>query len=81
MVRFKERKGQKESSDKMKLSNRILVLFCCCVCFICVGSMVAEKATVNAVIVNGIGYGTAVFKGIGTWRVRFSSSCGGDDGC
>ena len=45
----KERKGQKESSDKMKLSNRILVLFCCCVCFICVGSMVAEKATVNAV--------------------------------
>jgi len=49
MVRFKERKGQKESSDKMKLSNRILVLFCCCVCFICVGSMVAEMATVNAV--------------------------------
>ena len=49
MVRFKERKGRKESSDKMKLSNRILVLFCCCVCFICVGSMVAEKATVNAV--------------------------------
>lgn len=49
MVRFKERKGQKESSDKMKLSNRILVLFCCCVCFICVGSMVAEKATVNAI--------------------------------
>lgn len=49
MVRFKERKGQKESSDKMKLSNRILVLFCCCVCFICVGSIVAEKATVNAV--------------------------------
>ena len=45
----KERKGQKESSDKMKLINRILVLFCCCVCFICVGSMVAEKATVNAV--------------------------------
>ena len=39
------------------------------------------KATVNAVIVNGVGYGTAVFKGIGTWRVRFSSSCGGDDGC
>ena len=33
----------------MKLSNRILVLFCCCVCFICVGSIVAEKATVNAV--------------------------------
>ena len=49
MVRFKERKGQKESSDKMKLINRILVLFCCCVCFICVGSMVAEKAIVNAV--------------------------------
>ena len=44
-----ERKGHKECSDKMKLSNRILVLFCCCVCFICVGSMVAEKATVNAV--------------------------------
>ena len=49
MVRLKEHKRQKESSDKMKLSNRILVLFCCCVCFICVGSMVAEKATVNAV--------------------------------
>ena len=49
MVRFKERKGQKESSDKMKLINRILVLFCCCGCFICVGSIVAEKATVNAV--------------------------------
>lgn len=47
MVRFKERKGQKESSDKMKLINRILVLFCCCVCFICVGSIVAEKATVK----------------------------------
>jgi amino acid permease len=50
MVRFKERKGQKESSDKMKLINRILVLFCCCVCFICVGSIVAEKAIVNAVV-------------------------------
>ena len=49
MVRFKERKGQKESSDKMKLINRIFVLFCFCVCFICVGSMVAEKAIVNAV--------------------------------
>ena len=49
MGRLKEHKRQKESSDKMKLSNRILVLFCCCVCFICVGSMVAEKATVNAV--------------------------------
>ena len=49
MVRLKEHKRQKESSDKMKLINRILVLFCCCVCFICVGSMVAEKATVNAV--------------------------------
>ena len=46
----KERKGQKESSDKMKLINRILVLFCCCVCFICVGSMVAEKAIINAVV-------------------------------
>ena len=49
MVRLEEHKRQKESSDKMKLINRILVLFCCCVCFICVGSMVAEKATVNAV--------------------------------
>ena len=49
MVRFKERKGQKESSDKMKLINRIIVLFCCCVLLVCVGSMVAEKATVNAV--------------------------------
>ncbi len=33
----------------MKLIKSILALFCCCVCFICVGSMVAEKATVNAV--------------------------------
>ena len=47
MVRLKEHKRQKESSDKMKLINRILVLFCCCVCFICVGSIVAEKATVK----------------------------------
>ena len=39
------------------------------------------KATVNAVIVNGYGYGTAVFKGIGSWRIRFASTCGGDDGC
>lgn len=39
------------------------------------------KATVNAVIVNGYGYGTAVFKGIGTWRIRFASTCGGDEGC
>jgi len=45
----KERKGQKESSDKMKLINRILVLFCCCVCLVCVSSMVAEKAPINAV--------------------------------
>ncbi len=47
MVRFKERKGQKERNDKMKLIKSILVLFCCCVCFVCVGSMVAEKATVK----------------------------------
>ena len=33
----------------MKLINRIIVLFCCCVLLVCVGSMVAEKATVNAV--------------------------------
>ena len=32
----------------MKLINRIIVLFCCCVLLVCVGSMVAEKATVNA---------------------------------
>lgn len=31
----------------MKLINRIIVLFCCCVLLVCVGSMVAEKATVN----------------------------------
>lgn len=48
MVRLKEHKRQKESSDKMKLINRIIVLFCCCVLLVCVGSMVAEKATVNA---------------------------------
>ena len=39
------------------------------------------KATVNAVIVNGYGYGTAVIKGVGTWRIRFASVCGGDEGC
>ena len=32
----------------MRLFKRILALFCCCVCFVCVSSMVAEKATVNA---------------------------------
>lgn len=32
----------------MKLINRIIVLVCCCVLLVCVGSMVAEKATVNA---------------------------------
>ena len=48
MVRLKEHKRQKESSDKMKLINRIIVLFCCCVLLVCVGSMVDEKATGNA---------------------------------
>ena len=48
MVRLKEHKRQKESSDKMKLINRIIVLFCCCVLLVCVGSMVAEKSIVNA---------------------------------
>ena len=33
----------------MKLIKRILALFCCCVCFVCVSSMVAEKATVEIV--------------------------------
>lgn len=47
MVRLKEHKRQKESSDKMKLINRIIVLFCFCVCLVCVSSMVAEKATVK----------------------------------
>ncbi len=47
MVRFKERKGQKESSDKMKLIKCIFVLFCFCVCLVCVSSMVAEKVTVK----------------------------------
>ena len=32
----------------MKLINRIIVLFCCCVLLVCVGSMVAEKSIVNA---------------------------------
>ena len=50
MVRLKEHKRQKESSDKMKLINRIIVLFCCCVLLVCVGSMVAEKATFNAIV-------------------------------
>ena len=31
----------------MKFIKRILALFCCCVCFVCVSSMVAEKATVK----------------------------------
>lgn len=47
MVRLKEHKRQKESSDKMKLINRIIVLFCFCVCLVCVSSMVAEKVTVK----------------------------------
>ena len=33
----------------MKLIKSILALFCCCVCFVCVSSMVAEKATFNAI--------------------------------
>ena len=33
----------------MKLINRIFVLFCFCVCLVCVSSMVAEKATFNAI--------------------------------
>ena len=33
----------------MRLFKRILALFCCCVCFVCVSSMVAEKATVEIV--------------------------------
>ena len=32
----------------MKLIKCIFVLFCFCVCLVCVGSMFAEKATVNA---------------------------------
>ena len=32
----------------MKLIKCIFVLFCFCVCLVCVSSMVAEKATVNA---------------------------------
>ena len=39
------------------------------------------KAIVNAVIVNGYGYGTAVFKGIGSWPIQLTSGCGSDDGC
>lgn len=49
MVRLKEHKRQKESSDKMKLIKCIFVLFCCSVCLVCVSSMVAEKATVKVV--------------------------------
>ena len=33
----------------MRLIKYILALFCCCVCFVCVSSMVAEKATVEIV--------------------------------
>jgi len=33
----------------MKLIKYILVLFCCCACFVWAGSMVAEKATVKVV--------------------------------
>lgn len=47
MVRLKEHKRQKESSDKMKLIKCIFVLFCFCVCLVCVSSMVAEKVTVK----------------------------------
>ena len=45
----KEHKGRKERNDKMKFIKRILALFCCCVCFVCMSSMVAEKATFNAI--------------------------------
>ena len=37
------------------------------------------KATVSGVVVNGVGYGTAVIKGIGSLPVIFSGPCGG--GC
>ena len=47
MVRLKEHKRQKESSDKMKLIKCIFVLFCFGVCLVCVSSMVAEKVTVK----------------------------------
>ena len=47
MVRLKGHKRQKESSDEMKLIKCIFVLFCFCVCLVCVSSMVAEKVTVK----------------------------------
>ena len=38
------------------------------------------KATVSGVVVDGIGYGTAVIKGIGTLRIRFLGSNGSEGG-
>lgn len=37
------------------------------------------KATVSGVIVNGVPYGTAVIKNVGSWAIKFTGSCGG--GC
>ena len=37
------------------------------------------RAAVSGVVVDGVGYGTAVFKGIGSLPIKFTGSCGG--GC
>ena len=37
------------------------------------------KATVSGVVVNGVPYGTAVIKNVGSWAIKFTGSCGG--GC
>ena len=37
------------------------------------------KANVSGVVVDGVPYGTAVIRAVGTWAVRLLGSCGG--GC
>lgn len=42
------------------------------------GKIKKFKAKTSGVIVNGAGEGTAVFKDVGSWRIRIISTCGGD---
>ena len=37
------------------------------------------KATISGVVVDGVPYGTAIIKGVGSWAIKFVGSCGG--GC
>ena len=37
------------------------------------------KATISGVVVDGVPYGTAVIKGVGSWAIKLTGTCGG--GC